>query len=127
MPRRAAFSRYLAAIALSCAALAGCSTQLHGNQSMSGGTGATTVSSAVTGSARAGGGQVAFASGSGAAPGATGGQVSLGRGGSAVLVFGLVIVDVVSNFASWLSGPRQAANELPASISHTCSCYGNQP
>jgi hypothetical protein len=126
MPR-SAFLKYPAAIALSCAALAGCSTQLHVNQSASGGASATTASSAVTGSVRASSGQVAFSSGSRAASGATGGQVSLGRGGSAVLVLGLVIVDAVSQFASWLSAPGKAANELPASISHTCSCYGDKP
>ena len=111
-------------IVLVCVALAGCTTQLHGNQSVSGGASTTTTSSAVIGSARASGGRVALSSGAAVAPGATGGQVSLGRSGSAVLVLGIVIVDALSSFTSWLSAPKQAAIEVPASIADTCSCYG---
>ena len=110
-------------IVLFCVALAGCSTQLHGNQSVSGGASTTTTSSAVTGSARASGGRVAFSSGAAVAPGATGGQVSLGRGGSAVLVLGIVIVDALTSFTSWVSAPKQAAIEVSTSIADTCSCY----
>jgi hypothetical protein len=113
----------LAGIALVCVAIAGCSTQLHGNQSVNGAASTTTASSAVAGSAQASAGRVSFASGAPVPPGATGGQVSLGRGGSAVLVLGIVIVDAISSFTAWLNAPKQAAVEQPASIADTCSCY----
>jgi len=118
---------YAAGIALVCVVLAGCSTQLHGNQAVSGGATATTTSSAVTGSASAAGGRIAFSSGTAPSAGAPGGQAVLGRGGSAALILGIVIVDAVSNLASWLSAPKQPANVLPASIADTCSCYGYKP
>jgi len=119
--------KYASGIALVCVALAGCSTQLYGNQSVSGGATTTTTASAVSGSAGFGGGTIGFSSGTAPSSGAPGGQAVFGRGGSAVLILGIVIVDAVSHFASWLNAPKQPANVLPASIADTCSCYGYKP
>ena len=107
--------------------LSGCHTTMHGNQSVSGGASTTTTASAVSGSAGFGSGTIGFSSGTAPSPGAPGGQVVFGRGGSAVLILGIVIVDAVSHFASWLNAPKQPANVLPASIADTCSCYGYKP
>ena len=107
--------------------LTGCHTTLAGNQSTSAGTTTTMSSSAVTGSARAAGGQVSVSSGAAPAPGAPGGLVVLGPGPGAVLFLGLIVVDAVSHFASWLRGAPLQAGQAPASIADTCSCYGYRP
>ena len=118
---------YAAGIALVCAALTGCSTQLYGNQSVTGGTSTTATASAARWSGSFANGQVAFSSGPVVAPSAPGGQATLGRGGSAALILGIVVVDALQQFASWLGAPKQPANMLPASIADTCSCYGYKP
>jgi hypothetical protein len=109
--------------------LSACTTALHGQQSSSGGAGTTTTGSFVAGSASAGGGRIAFSSGSAPAPGAAGGQAALGRGATAVLFLGLVVADTLDFLAARLGGatPAAAVEPLPASISHTCSCYGYKP
>jgi len=111
---------------LLCLALAGCYTTLGGNQSTSGAT-TTITSSAVSGSVKFTGGQVSISSGAAPAPGAPGGQVALSRGSGAVLLLGLVVVDAVSYFASWLQGAPAQIGQAPASIAETCSCYGYKP
>jgi hypothetical protein len=101
--------------------LSGCYVTLHGHQSTSGGTTATTTSSHVTGSTKFAGGKASFSSGQPVAPKAPGGQVSLGKGASAVLILGLVIADVVHYFSA-----RHSAREpqpQSGSIADTCSCY----
>ena len=118
---------YAAGIAIACVALAGCSTQLYGNQSVTGGMSTTATSSATLWSASTTNSQVSFSSGAAVPPSAPGGQVSLGRGGSGALILGIVLVDALQNFAGWLSAPKQPASMLPASIADTCSCYGYKP
>ena len=113
--------------ALSCVILSGCYATLYGNQSTSGGATTTATSSAVVGSAKFAGGQVAVSSGAAPAPGTPGGQVILGRGSGATLLLGLIVVDAVSYFVSWVGGARPQAAQPTASIAETCSCYGYKP
>ena len=104
-----------------CMPLAGCFVTLHGNQSTSGGVTTTTTSSHAGGSAKFSGGRASFSSGQPVAPNAQGGQVTLGKGGTVVLVLGLVIFDTVNYIGSKFSAkPRPAPAE---SIADTCSCY----
>lgn len=112
---------------LLCLTLTGCQTTLAGYQSTSGGTTATTTSSSVTGIARTPGAQISISSGAAPAPGAPGGQAVLSRGGGAVLLLGVIVVDAVSQFASWLRGPAPQTAQASASIADTCSCYGYKP
>ena len=121
--------KHAVVILISCVAVAGCSTRLHGNQSVSGGASTTATSSAISGSASVGGGKVAFSSGSVPAPSAPGGHAVLGNSATAVLVLGIVLVDAVNSFVSSLRAtpaPTHAAAR-PASIADTCSCYGYKP
>ena len=111
-----------AAIAvLLCVPLTGCFVTLHGNQTTSGGVTTTTTSSQAGGTAKFSGGRASFSSGQPVAPNAQGGQVTLGRGGSAVLILGLVIADAVNYFSYRMSARTQPSRT--ESIADTCSCY----
>jgi len=122
---RESISRNVTALLL-CLALAGCYTTLGANQSTSGST-TTITSSAVSGSVKFAGGQASISFGAAPAPGAPGGQVTFSRGSGAVLLLGLVVVDAVGYFASWLQGAPAQMGQAPASIAETCSCYGYKP
>jgi hypothetical protein len=107
-------------VAAFCLTLSGCSVNMYGLQSTSGGTTTTVTSSQVQGSASFSGGKVAFSSGRVPSPGAPGGHAYLGQGASAVVITGIVLAD----FFNYIRGaPRP--KELPAGtkIMDTCSCY----
>lgn len=106
-----------------CTAFSGCFVKVHGVESTGGGTATTTTSGQVAGSARFSNGAFAFSSGPRVSPAAPGGQVSLGKGGSAVLIVGLVLADLV-HYIAGEPGPKP----LPPGerIMDTCSCYKKQ-
>jgi hypothetical protein len=112
-------------ILLFCAPLAGCAVTMHGNQSTSGGTTATTTSSQVSGSAQGANYKASFSSGGHpVSPRASGGYVSVSGNAAAVLIGVVVIADLVNYFRGT---PQPKALPPGTEISHTCSCYGYKP
>lgn len=109
--------------------LPGCAVTLHGHQTSSGGSTATTTGSSVRGSTQVGNARLSSSFGSPPAANAPGGQVSFSKGASAVLVLGLAIAGATEVVSSWFApAPAERREPLaPGGISHTCSCYGWRP
>jgi hypothetical protein len=114
-------ARSLLAVLL-CVALPGCYVATYGNQSVNGGATATTTSSQVGATAKFSAGRASFSSGQAVAPGAAGGQVSLSRGGSAIVAVGLVVAETV-HYLGALFGAKPQPAPPADSIADTCSCY----
>ncbi len=101
-------------------ALSGCFVKVSGLESTGGGSRTTTMSSQVAGSGRFSHGAASFSSGPRVSPSAPGGHVSLGKGGSLVLIGGLILADLVN----YIAGPSQPKPLPPGErIMETCSCY----
>ena len=100
--------------------LSGCYVKLHGVESSSGGSRATTTAAQTAGTAKFSHGAASFSSGPKISPTAPGGHASLGKGASGVLIVGLVLADLM-NYIVGPSGPKP----LPPGekIMETCSCY----
>ena len=112
-------------IILLCVPLVGCAVTMHGNQSTSGGTTATTTSSQVSGTAQGASYKASFSSGGHpVSPRAPGGYVSVSGNAAAVLVGVVVFADLVNYFRG---APQPKPLPTGTAISHTCSCYGYQP
>lgn len=108
------------------AVLPGCAVTLHGNQTMSGGSTATTTGSNVQAGKQFGNARVGGSFGAPAQGQAAGGQVTFSRGASAVLVVGLVIAGTVDTINDWMRPATQRTERLPVgNISQTCSCYAS--
>jgi hypothetical protein len=98
---------------------------MHGNQSTSGGTTATTTSSQVSGTTQGASYKASFSSGGHpVSPRAPGGYVSVSGNAAAVLVGVVVFADLVNYFRG---APQPKPLPPGTAISHTCSCYGYQP
>jgi hypothetical protein len=107
--------------------LPGCAVTLHGNQTTSGGSTATTTGSSVQAGKQFGNARVGGLFGTPPPVNAAGGQVRFSSGASAVLVVGLVIAGTVDAISDWMRPAAQRAERLPVgNISQTCSCYGWQ-
>ena len=106
-------------------ALSGCSVAMYGNQSTSGGSTTTIISTQVSGSAQGSNYSISFSSGGRpVSPKAPGGYVAA-SGNSAYVLIGVVgLADLWSYFRG---EPR--AKPLPPGtrIADTCSCYGYKP
>ncbi|MCW5603090.1 MAG: hypothetical protein KIT18_00865 [Burkholderiales bacterium] len=100
---------------------------LHGHQSAGGGAATTTTSTAVAARAGVSTGGVRAAFGTPVAPSAPGGTLYLGRGGSAVLLLGVLVAGAVDMAGSWLRGAPAPGPAPREAISETCSCYGWKP
>ena len=109
-------------ILLACLALSGCYVATYGNQSVNGGATSTNTSSQVGATAKFSAGRASFSSGQPVSPGAPGGQVSLSRGGSAIIAVGLVVAEAVQYLGALLS-PAPESVPQAVSIADTCSCY----
>lgn len=94
----------------------------YGNQSVGGGTTATTTSSQVGAIAKFSAGRASFSSGQPVSPAAPGGQVSLTRSGGLIVAVGLVVAEAVQYVGDLFRGAPQAAAPQ-GSIADTCSCY----
>lgn len=106
----------------------GCAVTLHGNQTTGGASTATTASSSVQAGKQFGNARVDAAFGAPRPAHATGGQLAFSRGASAVLVAGLVMVELVDAIGEWFRPAPLRAERLPAgNISQTCSCHGWKP
>ena len=105
---------------LLCLALSGCYVKLHTLETSGPAGTTTTTSSQVAGLAKFSSGAAAFSSGPAISSSAPGGYASLGKGGSAVLIVGLMLADLV-NYIAGPSGPKP----LPPDerIMETCSCF----
>jgi hypothetical protein len=112
-------------ILLLCVPLVGCAVTMHGNQSTSGGTTATTTSSQVSGTTQGASYKASFSSGGHpVTPKASGGYVSV-SGNSATVLIGVVVLAELVNYLRGVPQPKPLAPGT--AISHTCSCYGYQP
>ena len=112
-------------LALLCLALSGCSVAMYGNQSVGGGTTATTTSTHVSGSTQGSHYRASFSSGGHpVSPKAPGGYVTA-SGSAAYAVVGVVALADLWNY--FRGEPR--AKPLPPGtrIADTCSCYGYKP
>lgn len=116
------------AILLIVAALSGCAVSVHGNQTSSGGSTATSTGSSVRGSTTIGNARIGGSFGPPPAVNAPGGQATFSQGAAAVVVLGLVIAGAVEVVGDWFKPAAEPREPLsPGGISHTCSCYGWQP
>jgi hypothetical protein len=101
-------------------ALPGCYAKMHAVETTGGGARTVTTTTQTAGAARFSHGAASFSSGPRIPANAQGGTVSLGKGGSAVLIVGLVLADLVS----YIVGPAQPRPLPPGErIMDTCSCY----
>lgn len=112
-------------ILLVIAVLPGCAVTLHGNQTTGPGGTATTTSSSVQAGKQLGNTRVGASFGTPPPLNAAGGQVRFSSGGaSAVLVAGLVMIELADVIGEWFRPAAPRAERLPAgNISQTCSCY----
>lgn len=113
-------------ILLAFVVLPGCAVTLHGNQTTSGASTATTTGSSLQAGKQYGNTRVGASFGAPPAANAAGGQLRLSSGASAVLVAALVMVEVADAVGEWFKPAVPRAERLPANISQTCSCYGWQ-
>lgn len=112
-------------ILLVLAVLPGCAVTLHGNQTTSGGSTATTTGSSVQAGKQFNNARVGASFGTPPPLNAAGGQVRFSSGASAVLVAALVMVEVTDAIGEWFRPAVPRAERLPTgNISQTCSCYG---
>lgn len=115
------------ALIIAIAVLPGCAVTLHGNQTVSGGSTATTTSSSVQAGKQFGNALVSASFGTPPPVNAPGGQLRLSSGPAAVLVAALVMVEVADAISEWFRPAAPRAELLPTrNISQTCSCYGLQ-
>ncbi len=107
------------------AVLPGCAVTLHGNQTTGGGS-TTTTSSSVQAAKQVGNARVGASFGTPPPLNATGGQVRFSSGASAVLVAGLVMIELADVIGEWFK-PAAARAELQpkGNISQTCSCHAS--
>ena len=108
-------------IVLLCLALSGCSVAMYGNQSTSGGTTTTIISTQVSGSSQGANYRASYSSGGvPVSPKASGGYVAVSGSAAYVLVGVVVLADLVNYFR----GAPQAKPLSPGTrIADTCSCY----
>jgi len=104
-----------------CAVLGGCAATLHGVQHTSGGAQTTATAGSVSLHATSSHARVSGAFGSAPPPGAGGLQVSASRGGSLLLLLGVIIAHALTPHGA---GASAVPDER---ISETCSCYGWTP
>ena len=110
------------------AALPGCAVTLHGNQTTGGGSTATTTGSSVQAGKQFGNARVGASFGTPPPLNAAGGQLRLSSGPAAVLIVGLVLVEVADAIGEWFRPAAPRAERLPTgNISQTCSCYASNP
>lgn len=109
--------------------LPGCAVTLHGNQTAGPGGTASTTSSSVQAGKQLGNTRVGASFGTPPPLNAAGGQVRFSSGGaSAVLVAGLVMIELADVIGEWFRPAAPRAERLPTgNISQTCSCYADNP
>lgn len=113
-------------ILLLLVALPGCAVTLHGNQTTSGGSTATTTGSSVQAGKQFGNARVGGSFGAPPPVNAAGGQVRFSSGASAVLVVGLVIAEAADVIGAWFRPAASRTERLATeNISQTCSCYAS--
>jgi len=113
-------------ILLLIAVLPGCAVTLHGNQTAGPGGTASTTGSSVQAGKQLGNARVGASFGTPPPLNATGGQVRFSSGASAVLVAGLVMIELADVIGEWFRPATPRAERLPAgNISQTCSCYAS--
>ena len=100
--------------------LPGCYAKLHGVETTSGGSRTTTTTAQTAGSVKFSHGAASFSSGPRVSPNAQGGTVSLGRGGTAVLIVGVLLADLMSHI---VGSPQPRPLPPGERIMDTCSCY----
>ncbi len=107
--------------------LSGCAVTLHGNQTTGPGGTASTTSSLQAGK-QFGNARVGASFGTPPLLNAAGGQLRFSSGPAAVLVVGLVLVEVADVIGEWFRPVAPRAERLPTgNISQTCSCYAGNP
>lgn len=115
-------------ILLVIAVLPGCAVTLHGNQTTGPGGTASTSSSSLQAGKQLGNTRVGASFGTPPPLNAAGGQVRFSSGASAVLVAGLVMIELADVIGEWFRPAAPRAERLPAgNISQTCSCYASNP
>jgi len=108
--------------------LPGCAVTLHGNQTTGPGGTASTTSSSLQAGKQFGNTRVGASFGTPPPLNATGGQVRFSSDASAVLVAGLVMIELADAIGEWFRPAAPRAERLPAgNISQTCSCYASNP
>jgi hypothetical protein len=107
--------------------LPGCAVSLHGNQTSGGGSSVTTTSSSLQAGQQFGNARVGASFGTPPPANAAGGQVRFSSGAAAVLVAGLVMIELADAISEWFRPAAHRTERQPAgNISQTCSCYGWQ-
>lgn len=110
------------------AALPGCAVTLHGNQVTGGGSAVSATGSSVQAGKQFGNARVGASFGTPPPLHAAGGQLRVSSGAAAVLVVGLVLVEVADAVGEWFRPAAPPAERLPTgNISQTCSCYASNP
>ena len=113
-------------ILLVLAVLPGCAVTLHGNQTTGGGSTATTTGSSLQTGKQFGNTRIGASFGTPPPVNAAGGQIRFSSGASAVLVAGLVMIELADAIGEWFRPAAPRSERLPAgNISQTCSCYAS--